>query len=201
LALSYLFGSGIDLATIIPAHSRASQLCAAVTAAPAATSRGCRDLGALSFLQAIAPFRDGLVVACECLFCWYWLADLCQAQNIAFVLGHALYMEPIHGGKAADDRFNSASWIARKFRTPLSRHRPWIGLRAQVSHPAPAVTPGRTFLLPPADCHYHKNHVSEEPCASKAIDLPLQPTQEPEARPTVCFNPPAPPAAVRVARS
>jgi hypothetical protein len=53
-----------------------------------------------AFLEAIAPFRDGLVVACECLFCWYWLADLCQAQNIAFVLGHALYMKAIHGGKA-----------------------------------------------------------------------------------------------------
>jgi hypothetical protein len=42
-----------------------------------------------AFLQVIAPFRDGLAVACECLFCWYWLADLCQAQDIPFVLGHA----------------------------------------------------------------------------------------------------------------
>jgi transposase len=48
-----------------------------------------------------------LVVACECLFCWYWLADLCQAENIAFVLGHALYMKAIHGGKAADDKIDS----------------------------------------------------------------------------------------------
>ena len=23
-----------------------------------------------AFLKAIAPFRDGLVVACACLFCW-----------------------------------------------------------------------------------------------------------------------------------
>src|SRR5262245_7974568 len=44
-----------------------------------------------TFLDTIAPFRDDLVVACECLFCWYWLADLCQEQGIAFVLGHALY--------------------------------------------------------------------------------------------------------------
>src|SRR5262249_53791307 len=61
-----------------------------------------------AFLEAIAPFRDGLVVACECLFCWYWLADLCQAENIAFVLGHALYMKAIHGGKAADDKIDSS---------------------------------------------------------------------------------------------
>jgi hypothetical protein len=60
------------------------------------------------FLEAVAPFRDGLVVACECLFCWYWLADLCQAENIAFVLGHALYMKAIHGGKAADDKIDSS---------------------------------------------------------------------------------------------
>jgi hypothetical protein len=26
-----------------------------------------------AFLQAIAPYRDGLVVAWECLFCCYWL--------------------------------------------------------------------------------------------------------------------------------
>jgi hypothetical protein len=34
-----------------------------------------------AFLEAIAPFRDGLVVACECLFCWYWLADLCGRRR------------------------------------------------------------------------------------------------------------------------
>ena len=60
-----------------------------------------------AFLEAIAPFRDNLVVACECLFCWYWLADLCQAENIAFVLGHTLYMKAIHGGKAKDDKIDS----------------------------------------------------------------------------------------------
>jgi transposase len=60
-----------------------------------------------AFLEAIAPFRQGLVVACECLFCWYWLADLCQEQKIAFVLGHALYMKAIHGGKAKDDKIDA----------------------------------------------------------------------------------------------
>jgi transposase len=60
-----------------------------------------------AFLEAIAPFRQGLVVACECLFCWYWLADLCQEQKIPFVLGHALYMKAIHGGKAKDDKIDS----------------------------------------------------------------------------------------------
>ena len=57
-----------------------------------------------AFRQAIAPFRDGLVVAAECMFAWYWVADLCAAEGIPFVLGHALYMKAIHGGKAKNDR-------------------------------------------------------------------------------------------------
>jgi transposase len=56
-----------------------------------------------AFLAAVAPFRDGLAVACECMFAWYWLADLCLEQKIPFVLGHALYMKAIHGGKAKTD--------------------------------------------------------------------------------------------------
>ena len=43
-----------------------------------------------SFLKAVEPFREGLVVGCECIFMWYWLADLCQREGIDFVLGHAL---------------------------------------------------------------------------------------------------------------
>jgi transposase len=55
----------------------------------------------------VAPYRHGLVVACECLYCWYWLADLCHDENIDFVLGHALYMRAIHGGKSKDDKIDS----------------------------------------------------------------------------------------------
>jgi hypothetical protein len=40
-----------------------------------------------AFLDAIAPYRDGLVVGCECMFAWYWLADLCKHERIPFVLG------------------------------------------------------------------------------------------------------------------
>jgi transposase len=68
-----------------------------------------------AFLAAIRPFRDGLCVACECMFAWYWLADLCQAEQIPFVLGHALYMKAIHGAKAKNDRID-AQKIARLLR-------------------------------------------------------------------------------------
>ncbi len=60
-----------------------------------------------AFLETIAPYRDDLVVAVECIFTWYWLADLCAAEGIAFVLGHALYMKAIHGGKAKNDRIDA----------------------------------------------------------------------------------------------
>jgi transposase len=59
------------------------------------------------FLKAMAPYREGLVVAVECMFTWYWLADLCAQEGIAFVLGHALYMKAIHGGKAKNDKIDS----------------------------------------------------------------------------------------------
>ena len=59
------------------------------------------------FLKTVAPYRDGLVVAVECIFTWYWLADLCAHEGIPFVLGHALYMKAIHGGKAKNDKIDS----------------------------------------------------------------------------------------------
>ena len=49
-----------------------------------------------AFLKAIEPYRCNLVVAVECIFSWYWLADLYAQQGIEFVLGHALYMKAIH---------------------------------------------------------------------------------------------------------
>jgi transposase len=60
-----------------------------------------------TFLKVIAPYRDDLVVAVECIFTWYWLADLCAQEQIPFVLGHALYMKAIHGGKAKNDKIDS----------------------------------------------------------------------------------------------
>jgi transposase len=60
-----------------------------------------------AFQETIAPYRDGLVVAAECMFTWYWLADACAAEGITFVLGHALAMKAIHGGKAKNDRIDS----------------------------------------------------------------------------------------------
>jgi transposase len=65
------------------------------------------DSGPDEFLSIIEPYREDLVVSSECMFAWYWLSDLCTKENIVFVLGHALYMKAIHGGKAKNDRIDS----------------------------------------------------------------------------------------------
>ncbi|HVK16875.1 MAG TPA: transposase, partial [Fimbriiglobus sp.] len=75
----------------------------------AGTTRLEQDLPASpdAFLDAVKPYRAGLVVGCECMFAWYWLADLCERERIPFVLGHALAMKAIHGGKAKNDRLDA----------------------------------------------------------------------------------------------
>ena len=56
-----------------------------------------------AFLGAVGPYKHDLAVTAECIFCWYWLADLCRDHGITFVLAHALYLKAIHGGKAKSD--------------------------------------------------------------------------------------------------
>lgn len=58
-------------------------------------------------LKVLAPYREDIVVAVECIFTWYWLADLCASQGIPFVRGHALYRKAIHGGKAKTDKIDA----------------------------------------------------------------------------------------------
>ena len=91
---------GIDL------HARSMYLC---ILDPADTKLVHKNLPATpdAFLRTIAPYREDLVVAVECIFTWYWLADLCQREAIPFVLGHALYMKAIHGGNAKNDKLDS----------------------------------------------------------------------------------------------
>jgi transposase len=102
------FYAGIDL------HARSLHLCVLDHAGAVALDRNV-PARPDAFLAALAPFRDGLVVGCECMFAWYWLADLCQHEQIPFVVGHAYYMRLIHGAKAKSDRID-AHKIARLLR-------------------------------------------------------------------------------------
>ena len=78
------------------------------------TTRLEQDLPASpqAFLDAIKPYREGLVVGCECMFAWYWLADLCEQEKVPFVLGHALAMKHIHQGKSKSDKIDAGKLAA-----------------------------------------------------------------------------------------
>jgi transposase len=58
-------------------------------------------------LKAVAPYRDGLVVAVEGLFTCSWLADLCAHAGLPFGLDHALSMTAIHGGNVPNDTIDA----------------------------------------------------------------------------------------------
>ena len=70
------------------------------------------------FLAQLAPYRKDVVVCVECIFTWYWVADLCAAEGIPFVLGHALEMKAIHGAKTKNDRIDSKK-IAKMLRAGM----------------------------------------------------------------------------------
>jgi len=75
-----------------------------------------------AFLRTVTPYREDLVVAVECIFTWYWLADLWAQEGIAFVLGHALSMQAIPGGKAKNDKIDAhkIAVLLRGGRIPLA---------------------------------------------------------------------------------
>src|SRR5438132_461272 len=102
------FYAGVDL------HARSLFLCVLDRDGQ---ERFARNLPAAPapFLKAVRPFRDGLVVGCECMHCWYWLADACRDAGIAFALGHAWAMKAVHGSKTKCDR-HDAEAIARLLR-------------------------------------------------------------------------------------
>ena len=91
---------GVDL------HTRTMYVCILDQADEVLLHRNLRA-GPDEFLAAIEPYREDLVVGVECIFTWYWLADLCHREGIHFVLAHALYLKAVHGGKTKNDRLDS----------------------------------------------------------------------------------------------
>ena len=123
---------GIDL------HARSMYLCILNQAGEVLLHRNMRA-NPEAFLKAVAPYREDLVVSVECMFTWYWLADLCRSEQITFVLGHALYMKAINGGKAKNDRID-----ALKIATLLRGGMPPPGLRLparDAGHPGSLAPP------------------------------------------------------------
>src|SRR5215831_13221759 len=90
------FYCGIDL------HARTMYLCVLNQDGEIVLHRNLKA-APKPFLKAIAPYQEDLGVGVECIFTWYWRADLCAREGIPFVLGQALSMKAIHGGKATND--------------------------------------------------------------------------------------------------
>jgi hypothetical protein len=65
-------------------------------------------------LTAIAPDREELVGCVEGIFTWDWLADLCACEDLPFVLGYALSLKAIHGGKAQNEPIDEAPVLAAR---------------------------------------------------------------------------------------
>ena len=91
---------GIDL------HARTMYVCIIDQAGKTLVHRNLRASGE-NLLKVIAPYREDICVGVECTFSWYWIADLCDREKIPFVLGHALYLKAIHGGKSKNDKIDS----------------------------------------------------------------------------------------------
>jgi transposase len=102
------FYCGIDL------HARLLAVCIVYQAGAIVLRKQIPDDQA-QLRQLLASLRPDVVIAVECLFAWYWVADFCRAEGLPFVLGHALYRKAIHGGKSKDDDI-AAEKISRLLR-------------------------------------------------------------------------------------
>ena len=97
---SHQYYCGIDL------HTK-QMYCCIIDSAGSALAHVNLKTEPEAFLSLVKPYREDLVVGAECIFSWYWLADLCLDEGITFVLGHALAMKAIHGGKVKNDKLDS----------------------------------------------------------------------------------------------
>lgn len=94
------FYCGIDL------HARKMYLCILDQEGKTLLHKNMKTDPEMLF-EAIFPYLEDIVVAVECVFCWYWISDFCAEHKIPFILGHALYMKAIHGGKTKNDKIDS----------------------------------------------------------------------------------------------
>lgn len=95
------FYCGIDL------HAKQMYACVVDQNGKKLLHRNFKTQNAEKFFQQIEPFGPNIAIGCESTFNWYWLADACTERGLPFVLGHALYLKAIHGGKVKNDKLDS----------------------------------------------------------------------------------------------
>jgi Transposase len=183
------FWCGVDL------HARTMYICILSASGETLLHKSVKA-NPQAFLRAVKPFRKGLVVSVECMFTWYWLADLCEDEGIPFVLGHALYMKAIHGGKTKNDRIDAKKIAAllkgglfpmayvypRKLRATrdlLRRRMHFMRKRAELN--VHVTNTNSQYNLPPIgkNIGYLKNRegVAErftDPAASRSVQIDLE---------------------------
>jgi transposase len=59
------------------------------------------------FMDAIKPYKTSIKLGVESTFNWYWLIDLCREKKLEILLGHAVAMKHIYGGKNKNDNIDS----------------------------------------------------------------------------------------------
>lgn len=95
------FYCGIDL------HANQMYACVVDQAGKKLLHRNFKTRQADNFFDQIQPFGQDILIGCESTFNWYWLADECRQRQLPFVLGHALYLKSIHGGKVKNDKLDA----------------------------------------------------------------------------------------------
>ncbi len=148
-----------------------------------------------ALLSALKKYMEDLVIAVECMFTWYWISNFCIEHEIEFVLGHALYMRAIHGGKAKNDKIDSHKIATllrggmlptayvypkdmRSTRDLLRRRMHLMGKRAELL--AHVKNTNSQYNLPPIalNLRYSKNREKirnrfSDSSAQKSVDLDL----------------------------
>ncbi len=94
------FYCGIDL------HARMLYVCILDERGEILVHKKIKD-SSEELLKLLSPYIGNIVVGAECMHCWYWLSDFCEHHNVDFILGHALYMKAIHGGKTKNDKIDA----------------------------------------------------------------------------------------------
>ena len=111
-------------------------------------------------LKAMAPSRQGLVVAVACRVPWSWLAALCAAAGRPCVLGHALAMQAIQGGKAnhaKSDAQKIAAWLRGGMLLPAYGSPAKRRATRDVRRHRMPLAPQRAALLAPGQ-HTHRQY-------------------------------------------
>ena len=98
------FYCGIDL------HAKQMYACVVDQAGQKLLHRNFKTRQADQFFEQIQQFGSDIVIGCESTFNWYWLADACHERKLAFILGHALYLKAIHGGKVKTTNLIQRNW-------------------------------------------------------------------------------------------